>query len=127
MSEFSFHKEERLTGRDAISKLFQDGKSIVSPPLRILYELKPAGKFPAKAGIAVPRKLYKRAVDRNRLKRMIRESYRQFKPEFYQILNRKEIKVNLMIIYQSDIIADYQKINNALIKGIKELSLKLLK
>jgi len=71
--------------------------------------------------VSVPKRLFKRAVDRNLLKRRIREAYRLNKPELYAILFKKGIKLDLMIQYQSREIESFHVIERALIKGLDKL------
>jgi ribonuclease P protein component len=74
----SFGKSERLSGQKLIDTLFSDGKSYVVPPFRIVwfkYEI--TGVFPVRLLISVSKKKIKKAVDRNLIKRRIREAYRK--------------------------------------------------
>ena len=79
---YSFNKEERLCSRKNLDLLFKNGSSFLLYPYRISYLfLNNEAKFPAQVVINVPKKRYKRAVDRNLLKRRIKESYRLNKQE----------------------------------------------
>jgi ribonuclease P protein component len=75
---FTFSKEERLSHKNEIDALFHEGLSFTLGAFRVLYLLRPPvpGGTPIKILVAVPRKKFRRAVDRNRLRRMIREAYR---------------------------------------------------
>jgi ribonuclease P protein component len=73
---FTFGKKERLSQRAAIERLFNEGKSFSVPPFRVFYITAPKAAAPVQILIAVPKRKYKRAVDRNKLKRLIREAYR---------------------------------------------------
>lgn len=121
MSDFSFRKEEKITSRKIISSLFMEGKVIQVHPLRILYHLSPPGKYPAAVVVSVPRRLFKKAVDRNLLKRRIREAYRINKPFFYSGLRKLDQQVNLVILYQHHEISDYYSIQNALQRSMEIL------
>ena len=121
MPEFSFKKGERLSGKKSITSLFKSGKSVMSYPLRILYNHADTGQFNAQVAISVPKRLFKKAVDRNILKRRIREAYRLKKPEFYALLGEKNIRLNLVIQYQHREILDYQTIQSGLQKGLKKM------
>jgi len=75
MNLFSFKKKDRLTLTSQIDALFRDGKVLYSGNLRVVYRLenKDSG---VKVLVSVPRKKFRKAVDRNRIKRLIREAYR---------------------------------------------------
>lgn len=74
-------KKERLSSRRTIEELFAGGKSrsLVAFPIRLVYMRQPAageGKADKQMMVSVPKRFLKRAVDRNRVKRQIREAYR---------------------------------------------------
>ncbi len=73
----TFPKKEKLKSRKRIDRLFLEGKSISNYPLKLIY-LKTALLEDVKiqAGVAVPKKNFKSAVKRNRIKRLLREAYR---------------------------------------------------
>ena len=79
-----FGKEERLCSRKAIDKLFNGGgsHSMASFPLRLVYlaDNESAADAGTRLLISVPKRCFKRAVKRNRVKRQIREAYRRHKP-----------------------------------------------
>ena len=81
---FTLGKEERLKSRKLIGKLYEEGKSIKVFPLRMVYVPVAHGtKFPVQAGFSVPKRNFKRAVHRNRIKRLLRETYRLEKYTVY--------------------------------------------
>lgn len=125
MPDFSLKKSERLTGSKSISSLFQDGISISSYPVRILFNTEGVGPKPASLAISVPKRLFKRAVDRNLLKRRIREAYRLNKPQLYDRLQAMQIRANVVIQYQQKEILDYQTIEAGVIKALEKMVVKL--
>jgi ribonuclease P protein component len=69
--------------------------------------------------VSVPKRLFKRAVDRNLLKRRIREAYRRQKPVFYQALSERDAQLELVIQYRGRKIMAYREIETAL-RGLLE-------
>jgi ribonuclease P protein component len=94
---FTFRKEERLKHKKLIEKLFKKGHVLKVFPLKLIYlQLEHKGNYPIKIGFSVPKKIVKLAVNRNRIKRQLGESYRLNKPEIYKLLNKKYV---MMIIF----------------------------
>jgi len=121
MSEFTFKKAERLSSRKAIAALFQTGRIQVSTPVRILYRVSGEGVYPASMAVSIPKRLFRRAVDRNLLKRRIREIYRKNKPLFYDQLNRAGIRLELVIQYQKREMVSYGELENGLKRGLNNV------
>lgn len=114
----TFHKQERLTGKKSIDLLFAKGRSVSSGPIKLIIKLSLSTQlYPAKAMFVVPKKKFKRAHDRNLLKRRMREAYRTNKNAFYQQLNEKGVKVSCALLYTSGKADTYAVIE----KAIKDL------
>ena len=99
MKQYAFSKRERLCSRDDFQKLLSEGKSFYSYPFKCVYLWKEAEDFSAKIAIAVSKKKFKNAVDRNKIKRLIRESYRLEKGILYQKYNNTPQNIDILIIY----------------------------
>ena len=98
----NFTREERLKSRKAISSLFKGGRSFVAYPLRVVWrESSPylAAMSRAQILVSVPKRNFKSAVQRNRLKRQIREAYRLQKEEFYNKLLASDLHISVMVSY----------------------------
>lgn len=122
-----FPKSARLFLKKDIDDLFQKGQSFISYPLRIVY-LSDPGVTPPESGISilvsVPKKRIKLAVNRNRIKRLVRETYRLNKSNItdYCILNNKRLHVAFM--YISNDIASYAVIEKGMLKALNSLCQK---
>lgn len=99
--KYGFPKAEHLTSKTLIDKLYKEGVSVVSFPLRAVYmTLEPEDKQPTAAIlINVAKKRFRHAVDRNLLKRRIREAYRTNKPLFIEELRAMNKSVAVAILY----------------------------
>lgn len=82
-SPYSFKKQERIVSRKLIDELFggSSSQSMAAFPLRVIYinKVRAHNEPPAQLLISVPKRRFKHAVDRNRVKRQIREAYRRHK------------------------------------------------
>ena len=77
-------KQERLKSKKLIEKLYSEGDSVKIFPLRMMYvQTVHTSEFPCQVGVSVAKRNYKLAVDRNRLKRLMRETYRLQKQIVY--------------------------------------------
>ena len=107
LSKYSFSKQEKLTGKKKIEELFKTGSSFYLNDFQIRH-LKSSNAGPHQILISVPKRNFKRAVDRNLLKRRIREAYR---------LNKQLIG----FVYLSKEILTFDNIQDQLIKCLKRL------
>jgi ribonuclease P protein component len=119
----SFSKEERLCNVKLIDKLYHSGSSFLIYPFRILWIAADNDSIsPVQILISVPKKRFKRAVDRNLLKRRIREIYRTNKSDdLYPFLNQRSEKIILGINYIGNEIFEYPSLEKKLISAIQRL------
>lgn len=99
LMRYTFRNEEKLKKKNLIKELFASGKSVSLFPLKMIYlQYDHDSPFKIQAGVSVSKRNFKRAVDRNRIKRLMRESYRKNK---YLIYNNEDTKKHIMMfIYQ---------------------------
>ena len=91
-------KEERLKSKKLIESLYQKGSSVKVFPLRMIFlQTAHTSNFPAQVGISVAKRNFKLAVDRNRIKRLMRESYRLQKGIVYNHLENPFVFIILYI------------------------------
>ena len=126
ITRYTFNKNERLTHKPTIDKLFQTkGNRIVAKPLSLIFhEIKLTSESPCQLLISVPKKKFRRAVHRNRIKRLIRESYRMQKHRLYEVLGDSK-QLALGIVFLSTEIPTYKTVNRAVKKLIDDLSTRV--
>lgn len=73
---FSYNASEKLKSRKLLNRIFAEGKSINAYPLKVLYLIAETSTKQNLCGVGVSSKHFKKAVERNRIKRLLRESYR---------------------------------------------------
>lgn len=101
-------KEERLKSKKLIESLYQKGSSVKVFPLRMIFlQTAHTSNFPAQVGVSVAKRNFKLAVDRNRIKRLMRESYRLQKGIVYDHLENPYV---FMISYIGKAEVSYQEL-----------------
>lgn len=102
----------------AIQQLFKEGKSFSHFPLRVVYMENERQDCSLQAGFSVSKRHFKRAVDRNRVKRLMRESYRLQKNNLAKELEKAHNKIAVFFIYTSGDLPVfnelYEKVGNAI-------------
>jgi ribonuclease P protein component len=82
-------KQERLKSKKLIEKLYSEGSSVKTFPLRMMFvQTAHTSDFPCQVGVSVAKRNFKKAPDRNRLKRLMRETYRLQKEIVYNNLEQ---------------------------------------
>jgi len=104
MSLFSFRKDEILRSKKLIDRLFAEGTSFFIYPFKIFWLTTPMEiHFPAQILITVGKRSFKHAVDRNRIKRQIKEVYRQNKQQLYDHMAKNKRQCVMAIIYTANV------------------------
>jgi len=117
---FSLKKQERLSSKKIIDKLFAEGDSILQYPLKIVFlKTKLPSDFLVQAGFTASKRNFKRAVARNRIKRLLRESYRLNKRILYDQLQDDQLA--LFILFIGKEIPVYETVEPAMKKGLSKI------
>ena len=119
-----FPKKARLSLKRDIDHLFENGQAFMSFPLRIVY-LPVAGDNPPEPGISVlisvPKRRIKHAVDRNRIKRLIRETYRLNKNTAENVFKLNSKQTHIAFMYVCNDILPYADIEKAMLKALNKI------
>ena len=123
----NFGRAEKLKSRKAIDALFQKGRSVVHIPIRVKYVVLPLtdDNKTAQAGFTVSKKHFKRAVHRNRIKRLLREAYRLQKAPLLQLLTDQAQSAQLFFMYTDKQLPDYTTVFAAMAQCMHSLQQKI--
>lgn len=121
--QYTFNKRERLTNVIQIEHLFNSGSTFTNKPFKIFFQFSDIPQsYPVTILIAVSTKKFKRAVDRNRIRRKIKEAYRLNKNILINEVNKLKLNINLGIVYISnDYNPDYHILENKLVECLIRL------
>lgn len=107
-----FPKNERLCGKIRIQQLFEQGKTIKFYPLKIVYKVvEDEPNVSVKFLVSVPKRLIKKAVDRNSIKRRLREAYRLEKHQLIAFCQENKLQIDIAYIYLSNRMPTYKQVN----------------
>lgn len=124
----TFSKEEKLCSTKSIESLFAKGDSFIAYPLRVVYQLRDESVEDnqyASVLISVSKKKFKRAVKRNRVKRMIREAYRLNKSLYLDWLKVNNKQMDIAFLYLKSELPTYTEIEKSIQKAIAMLKTKI--
>lgn len=124
--QFTFSKKERLCGKTRIEKIFYSGDAFLSYPFRVIVlsrESESDGEAPSLL-ISIPKKRLKKAVDRNRMKRLTREAYRLNKSILIESLTDDKT-VDIALIYVGDKLQPYAVVEKGVVRALCGISKRL--
>ncbi len=102
---YTYGKKDKLKSKKTIELLFSDGKAITVFPLRLIYlPIAHEDGVTLKASVSVSKRLHKKAVTRNRIKRLLREAYRLNIPKYF---NTNETPYAFMFLYIGKEVPEY--------------------
>jgi len=122
----SFSKSEHLCGEKRITRLYSEGDAFIAYPLRVVFLIEPKNDIESSSVlVGVPKKRFKRAVKRNRLKRIMREAYRLNKQLIIEKLDEKHLQIHIAFNYVSDEVMDFPAIEKKMKISLQRLIVKI--
>lgn len=118
----TFRKTERLCSKKSIEELFLNGIAFHIYPFKIIWlTVVESSESPARVVISIPKRNFKKAVERNKAKRLVREAYRKNKTVLYQYLIENKTEINFALIYTGNKILSYQELEKKIILILNRL------
>lgn len=124
-------KKERLFAQKRIDSLFESGLSFIAYPLRVVYSIRPIdstneeSNYPVSIMVSVSKRKFKRAVKRNRVKRLVREAYRLNKHKLIASYFFRTNRIDIAFLYLKDELPTYDEIEKAILKTFSILEERL--
>lgn len=132
MKQYTLPKRERLYLRESIGELFAKGRSFTAFPYRVVYLIKqegevenlPSAQKQARCAMMVvaPKKRFKHAVDRNRVKRLTREAYRLQKLPLCALLEEKGLRLEVSFLYIDNKFLTFEETKSTIGKVLYKLT-----
>jgi ribonuclease P protein component len=119
--QFTLSGNERLKSRKVIEQLFREGKGFTLLPFRVYYLPGGSSGSSLHFGAGVGSKNFKKAVDRNRIKRVVREAWRLQKIVLQEKLKEQNIPLNVFLIYTGKNLPEYKEVHEKTGRIIKKL------
>ncbi len=122
----SFPKAEHLCGEKRIARLYTQGEAFMAFPFRVVFRIEQKKDLmPASVMVSVPKKRFKRAVKRNRIKRLLREAYRLNKHALIDLLDEKQLQIHVAFNYVSDEELDFVTVEKKMKIALQKLMDKI--
>jgi ribonuclease P protein component len=119
--EFSYNKKEKLKSKKQLDNIFVHGKSFTSFPIKIFYILNTQQGTIIKTGVGVSSKNFKKAVQRNRIKRLLREAYRIEKQPLHVYLNNNKKQLSVFLLFIDKAMPQYNLLKKKMHACIQRL------
>jgi ribonuclease P protein component len=107
---YTLGKQERLKSRKIIDQLFKEGKFFSVFPIRVVWQYREKTATSIQVGFTVSTKHFKKAVHRNRIRRLMKEAYRLQKNNLQQQVEQSDKQLVIFLMYVGKDIPEYELI-----------------
>ncbi|WP_439505042.1 ribonuclease P protein component [Sediminibacterium sp.] len=124
----TYSKQEKLKSRKALEQLFAKGKSFSVFPIKVFYTVADVSVSDAalvQAGVGVSSRIFKKAHDRNKVKRLLREVYRTQKQPLYSSVASSQQQLNVFFLYIGKELPVFADLHIAMEKTLEKLIRKI--
>ena len=124
-TRFTLGKHERLKSRKLLEQLFKEGKSFFVHPIKVYYQPLPAeGTVSLQAAFGVSARVFRKAVERNRIKRLLREAYRLQKSTLATAIANNNQKLAVFFLYVGKELPEFELIKEKMEVILNRLALR---
>lgn len=130
-TQFTYQKKDKLKSRKQTQFLFAKGQSMNAFPIKLIYTIQKieSVESPAsgtlQAGVGAPSRTFRKAVARNRVKRLLREGYRLERPAFIETAVIKGLRINLFFLYTDATVISQKEMQEKIKQLLSRLSEKI--
>lgn len=117
----SYGKNEKLKSRKELDALFNGGKSFLVFPVKVFYTQQEASPAAIKTGVGVSSRYFKKATDRNRVKRLLREAYRTEKSPLFETIEANAVSLNVFLLYVDKTLPEYANLKKVMATVMQKL------
>ena len=125
MSNHNFSKSDRLKSKQQIQQLFESGNSFIEFPIKVIWKSFEDKESLVQIALSIPKKNLPKAVHRSKLKRLIKESYRQQNQELKSIISDKGKHLQMIFIFLDKQLWNFSDLDNKISVTLKRLQKKL--
>ena len=118
----SFGRKEKLKSKKLITQLFEEGKGISIYPIKLIYLPTDYKDKPLQTGVTVSKRNFKSAVDRNRIKRLLREAYRRNKA---QVFNNTDANFAFLFLYLGKDMPTFEQLDHKMKLILNKFKLRI--
>jgi len=124
MSNQGLPKQAKLKSKTSLDEIFASGKSFTVFPIKVFYRVIPREneKIPIQAGVGVSSRNFKKATDRNRIKRLLRETYRT---QQALLTVQEEQKLEVFFLFLAKELPVFSELKSAMETVLKKVNERL--